>query len=206
MAPALRLDGPADGPTIVLAHGAGAPMDSPFMEEMTHRLAAAGLRVVRFEFPYMQRRRELGRRAAPDREPLFRAAWMEVIGQLGGGARLVIGGKSLGGRIASLIADEAGARGLVCLGYPFHAAGRPRSPRIAHLQAIRTPTLIVQGQRDTMGKRDEVDGYALAPTVRIVWIEQGDHSFTPPRRAARSAAENLDEAAAAVARFVQSLP
>src|SRR5436309_2495547 len=144
-------DGPENGPTVVLAHGAGAPMDSPFLNVVAAGLAAAGLRAVRFEFPYMRRRREAGERRAPDREPVLRAAWKEAIAALGGGERLVIGGKSLGGRMASLVADEAGVRGLVCLGYPFHPPGQPERLRTKHLQDLRTPALFVQGTRDALG-------------------------------------------------------
>ena len=111
----------------MLAHGAGAPMDSPFLDTIARGLAERGLRVVRFEFPYMRARRTSGARKPPDREPVLRASWREAIEAAGGGGpgRLVIGGKSLGGRIASLVADETGVRGLVCLGYPFHPPGRP---------------------------------------------------------------------------------
>src|SRR5262245_32605873 len=114
------VEGPAEGALVALAHGAGAPMDSGFMTLVAAGLAARGLRVVRFEFPYMARRRSEGRRGAPDREPVLRERWKEIVELLGGGPRVVVGGKSLGGRIASMIADEVGARGLVCLGYPFH--------------------------------------------------------------------------------------
>src|SRR5260370_12988676 len=121
----LIYDGPKDAAaTLVLAHGAGAAMDSPFMNRIAAGVAEWGIRVARFEFPYMDARRRTGKGGAPDREPVLRAAWLEVIERLGGGPRLVIGGKSMGGRIASLIADEAGVKGLVCLGYPFHAPGR----------------------------------------------------------------------------------
>ena len=100
-------DGPEDAPTVVLAHGAGAPMDSPFLSDDGPGLAAGGIRVARFEFPYMRRRRETGERRPPDREPVLREAWQAPIAALGGGERLVIGGKSMGGRMASLVADEA---------------------------------------------------------------------------------------------------
>ncbi|HXZ88994.1 MAG TPA: alpha/beta fold hydrolase, partial [Candidatus Binataceae bacterium] len=146
----LLIDGPREAAhTIVLAHGAGAAMDSPFMDTVAEGLARNGIRVVRFEFPYMKARREGGKRGAPDREAVLIEAWRDAIARLGGGARLVIGGKSLGGRIASMVADEAGARGLVCLGYPFHPPGQPARSRVKHLEALRTPALIVQGTRDT---------------------------------------------------------
>jgi uncharacterized protein len=195
-------DGPEDGRTIVLAHGAGAPMDSPFLHVVAQGLAAAGLRLARFEFPYMQRRRQTGERRPPDREPALRDSWLAAIASLGGGERLVIGGKSLGGRMASLIADQAGVRGLVCLGYPFHPPDRPDRLRTAHLAELRTPTLIVQGTRDPFGGREEVRGYPLSPSIRIHWIEDGDHSFKPRASSGRMERQNLAEAIQAVQAFV----
>lgn len=198
-------DGPEDGPTVVLAHGAGAPMSSPFMNVIAAGLGAAGLRAVRFEFPYMRRRRETGERRAPDREPALRAAWKEAIEALGGGERLVIGGKSMGGRMASLVADEMGARGLVCLGYPFHPPDRPDRLRTAHLADLRTPTLIVQGTRDSFGTPEDVAGYALSPAIRLLWLEDGDHSFKPRASSGHKEKEHLAAAVEAVVGFVRSL-
>jgi uncharacterized protein len=204
-------DGPEDGATIVLAHGAGAPMDSAPMTAMARGLAAAGLRVARFEFPYMRRRREAGERRPPDREPVLREAWRAVIEELGGGGRLVIGGRSMGGRMASLVADQAGVQGLVCLGYPFHPPGKSRTPgvrhlRVQHLESLKTPTLIVQGTRDALGSREEVAGYTLSPAIRLVWLEDGDHSFKPRASSGHTAAEHLETAVEAVAGFVRALP
>ena len=202
----MLLDGPAGArTTLVLAHGAGAPMDSPWMNLVAAGLASRGVRVARFEFPYMQRRREDGRRGAPDREPVLRAAWRAAVDELGGSERLVIGGKSLGGRIASLVADELRARGLVCLGYPFHPPGRPERTRTAHLAGLATPALVVQGTRDPFGSREDVAGYALSPAIRVVWIEDGDHDLRPRARSGRSAEQNLGEALEAVAAFLAGL-
>lgn len=202
----LLFDGPADAAvTVALAHGAGAPMDSPFMNRVAAGLAARGLRVARFEFPYMARRREGGKRGAPDREPVLRAAWHDVVARLGGGPRIVVGGKSMGGRIASMIADEIGARGLVCLGYPFHPPGQPDRLRTAHLAGLRTKALIVQGTRDAFGAREDVAGYDLSPSIRLHWIEDGDHSFKPPAKSGRTEKQNVEEAIAAVAEFVAGL-
>src|SRR5256885_2090131 len=133
--------------TLVLAHGAGAPMDSKFMNVIAAGVAASrpDTKVVRFEFPYMVKARVTGRRSAPDRAPVLMESWREVIRNLGNADTIVIGGKSMGGRIASMIADEAKVRGLVCLGYPFHAPGKPELPRVAHLQKMNTRTLILQG-------------------------------------------------------------
>jgi hypothetical protein len=200
----LILEGPGDARvTVALAHGAGAPMDSPFMNRVAAGLAARGLRVARFEFPYMARRRSEGRRGAPDREPVLRARWAEVVERLGGGSRVVVGGKSMGGRIASMVADEVGARGLVCLGYPFHPPGDPGRLRTAHLAELRTPALFVQGTRDAFGTREDVSGYRLSSAIHIHWIEDGDHSFKPPARSGRTEKQNVEEAIAAAAAFVE---
>ena len=202
----LMLEGPPEARrTVVLAHGAGAPMDSPFMNRVSAGLAARGVRVARFEFPYMARRRSEGRRGAPDREPVLRSRWTEIVERLGGGGRVVVGGKSMGGRIASMIADEVGARGLLCLGYPFHPPGDPSRLRTAHLADLHTPTLLVQGTRDAFGTREDVAGYRLSPAIRIHWIDGGDHSFKPPARSGRTEKQNLDEAIAAAAEFVEGL-
>jgi uncharacterized protein len=202
----LKLEGPPDARvTVALAHGAGAPMDSPFMNRVCAGLASRGLRVARFEFPYMARRRSEGRRGAPDREPVLRARWTEIVERLGGGGRVVVGGKSMGGRIASMIADEVGARGLLCLGYPFHPPGDPGRLRTAHLADLRTRALFVQGTRDAFGTREDVAGYRLSPSIRIHWIDGGDHSFKPPARSGRTEKGNVDEAIASAAEFVDGL-
>ncbi len=203
--PALHLDGPEDAPcTVALAHGAGAPMDSPFMATIAEGLAGRGLRAARFEFPYMMRRREDGRKRPPDREPVLREAWHAVIAELGPD-RLIIGGKSMGGRMASLVADEAGVAGLVCLGYPFHPPGRPEKTRTAHLEALATPTLILQGERDPFGPPDDVAGYRLSPQIRLHWLADGDHGLKPRKASGRTEAENLAEAVDAIAAFAAEI-
>ncbi len=193
----LRIDCPSGSPTVVLAHGAGAGMDTPFMNFFAQALAKHNLRVVRFEFPYMARRRQAGKGGPPDREPVLRQTWLQVIQKLGRD-RLLIGGKSMGGRIASLVADEAEVAGLVCLGYPFHPVGKPKQLRTEHLKMIRTPTLILQGERDPFGNRDEVPGYQLAPTVRIHWLEDGDHDLKPRKSSGRTQEQNWGEALGAI--------
>lgn len=201
--PPLVIDGPADARvTIALAHGAGAPLDSPFMAAYAAGLAAAGLRVARFEFPYMAARRRGGRSGPPDKEPVLRSTWLSVVDELRP-ERLVIGGKSMGGRIASLVADEARVAGLVCLGYPFHPTGKPQQLRVAHLASLTTPTLIVQGERDPFGTRSEVDEYELSSSIHLHWLPDGDHSFKPRKASGRTEQQNWDEGIAAVVRFVE---
>lgn len=147
---------------------------------------------------------ETGNRPPPDREPILRETWHGVIRQLDAD-KLVIGGKSMGGRIASLIADEVEAAGLVCLGYPFHPTGKPDKLRIEHLKSIKTPTLIVQGERDPFGHQGEVAGYKLARDVQIHWLKDGDHSFKPRKTSGKTLEENVVEAVDAVATFLEGL-
>lgn len=191
--------------TVILAHGAGAAMDSPFMAFFAQGLASRGLRVARFEFPYMAERRNSGKKRGPDRPAVLEETWHAAITALGDPSRLIIGGKSMGGRIASLIADEAGVGGLLCLGYPFHPPGRPETLRTAHLAALKTPTLIVQGSRDSFGTPDDVAGYALSPAILINWIADGDHSLTPRKRSGRSEEQNWREGVETAAAFVTGL-
>jgi predicted alpha/beta-hydrolase family hydrolase len=199
-------DGPSAGaPRLVLAHGAGAPMDSKWMNDVAQALGACAINVVRFEFPYMRLRRERGVRRPPDRAPELVAAWKRVISQLSPSSDLFIGGKSMGGRIASMIADEVDVRGLVCLGYPFHPPGKPERLRTAHLSHLRTPTLIVQGTGDPFGTPADVATYVLSAAIRFLWIEDGDHSLAPRRSSGHSPEQAMADMVAAIADFVATL-
>jgi predicted alpha/beta-hydrolase family hydrolase len=203
--PQFIINGPKNASTtIALAHGAGAGMNTPFMDAFAAGLAERGYRVARFEFPYMAGFRKSGKKGPPDREPLLRETWLKVIETLGKD-RLVIGGKSMGGRIASLVADEAEVAGLVCLGYPFHPTGKPDRLRVAHLKTLVTTTLICQGTRDPFGSAIEVAGYHLSLAIRIKWLDDGDHSFKPRKSSGRTEQQNWDEAIAEIATFVAGL-
>lgn len=203
--PELLITGPKNSKwTVVFAHGAGAAMDTPFMNAIADGLGKHKVRVIRFEFPYMAESRRSEKRRPPDREPKLRATWQRVIDSQNTD-RLVIGGKSMGGRIASLMADEASVAGLVCLGYPFHPTGKPDKLRTAHLESIVTPTLIIQGERDPFGNRDEVAGYTLSQQIRLHWLTDGDHSFKPRKTSGRSLEKNIDEAVACIAAFLETL-
>jgi predicted alpha/beta-hydrolase family hydrolase len=195
--------GPSSTPRVLLTHGAGAPMDSPFMNAIAAKLAAAGIGVLRFEFEYMAKRRKDGNRRSPDRAADLVARFKQALDLVGPPGEVVIGGKSMGGRIASMMADETGVAGLVCLGYPFHPPGKPDRLRIAHLQTLRTPTLIAQGTRDPFGTMDEVASYPLSAAIELVWIEDGNHSFEPRRRSGRTFEQNLQAAADALVAFIR---
>ncbi len=204
MATGFLSDGPEDAAvTLLLAHGAGAPMDSASMSATAKALAAEGFRVVRFEFAYMAARRSgEGRRPPPKAEKLM-GEYLAVVDQFAPrGGHLVIGGKSMGGRVASMVADELFAEGriagLICLGYPFHPPGKPAQLRTAHLEALQAPALIVQGTRDEFGTRDEVPGYGLSPAIELLWLEDGDHDLKPRKTISGfSAADHLQSMARA---------
>lgn len=196
-------DGPADArTTILLAHGAGAPMDSASMTAVATVLAGAGFRVARFEFGYMAARRQ-GQRKPPPRAETVIPEYRAAVDALGATGPLIIGGKSMGGRVASMAADELHAAGriagLLCLGYPFHPPGKPTQLRTAHLADLKTPTLICQGTRDAFGTRDEVAGYALSDRIGLLWLEDGDHDLKPRKSVSGfTAADHLRTIVAAV--------
>jgi len=202
-------DGPEDAEaTILLAHGAGAPMDSAALNATAKALADVRLRVARFEFGYMAARRtDAGRKPPPRAEtliPEYRAA----VAALGAKGPLIIGGKSMGGRVASMVADElyaAGSiKGLLCLGYPFHPPGKPEQLRTKHLVGLKTPTLICQGTRDEFGTRDEVPNYALSEQIELFWLEDGDHDLKPRKTISGfSAADHLKAVGDKVAAWVE---
>ena len=173
------------GTTILLAHGAGAPMDSKSMNAVSAALADAGFRVARFEFGYMSARRTSGQRRPPPKAETLQSEYRDAVEALNCQGRLIIGGKSMGGRVASMVADDLFAAGqiagLLCLGYPFHPPEKPAQLRTAHLEGLRTPTLIVQGTRDPFGGPDEIKeaiaDAATPPPIEILPVEGGDHSF-----------------------------
>ena len=212
MATNFLFDGPDDAEiTVLLAHGAGAPMDSGSMNATTKALVAAGLRIARFEFAYMaSRRTDAGRRPPPRADkvmPEFVAA-VDDLGPTNG--PLFIGGKSMGGRVASMVADslfDAGRiAGLVCLGYPFHPPGNLDQLRTKHLVGLKTPALICQGTRDEFGTREEVTRYDLSPAIELVWLEDGDHDLKPRKAISGfSAADHLTTMAASVAAWTKRI-
>lgn len=202
----LLTNGPANAArTLVLAHGAGGAMDSPFMNTIAEGVGACGVRVVRFEFPYMAARRTGEKKGTPDRQPVLLESWRRVVDELGGGPSLVIGGKSLGGRMASMIADDVHARGLVCLGYPFHPPGQSEKLRTQHLAALRTPALVIQGERDPFGNREDVAAYELSAAIGVEWLSDGDHSFKPRARSGNTHSGNLGRAIEWICSFVGGL-
>lgn len=207
----LLTDGPDTAKwTLVLAHGAGAPMDSPYMQAFAEGLAERGFKVIRFEFPYMDERRQTGKKKPPNRAPVLLETWAAVIDHFGA-ENLLIGGKSMGGRMASMSAadfETAGnpVKGVVCLGYPFHPPGKPEKLRTEHLESLKTPTLICQGTRDPFGTEEDVKHYNLSKALRFHWLPDGEHNFKPRKASGRTELENWNSAMDAIVFFAEKLP
>ena len=205
--PDLKYDRPTEPiATLILAHGAGAPMDSPFMDKMVALLNARNIAVCRFEFPYMAARRTTGRKSPAPKAETQVSVYHAAVAAVAPSGPLFIGGKSMGGRIASMILDDLHAtgrvKGGVCLGYPFHPQGKPDNVRTVHLEHLAAPCLIVQGDRDPLGNRAEVAAYALSDAIELVWLPDGDHDFGPRGASGHTRTQNLTQAADAVATFI----
>ena len=200
-------NGPSDAPiTLILAHGAGAGMDTPFMTRMAEGLADQGIQIIRFEFDYMARRREDGKRRPPERADKLIAQFEAIIEGTQG--PIAIGGKSMGGRMASMIAaseENERVKACVCLGYPFHPSGKPEKTRTDHLKNIKTPTLICQGERDLLGTKSDVAGYNLAPSIEMLWLDDGDHDLKPRKVSGFTHEGHMEKTVKAVAEFLKAL-
>jgi predicted alpha/beta-hydrolase family hydrolase len=206
MAPTFLLTGPASAKTtLLLAHGAGAPMDSDWMNGMAEALAEKDIRVARFEFSYMAARRE-GQRKPPSPANILIGEYVKAIAALEHKGRLFIGGKSLGGRMASMIGgklfSEKTIAGLVCLGYPFHPPGQREKLRTDHLEKLACPTLVCQGERDPFGTKDEVAAYKLSKAIELFWLTDGDHDLKPRKASGKTLADNVAETAGKIAGWV----
>jgi uncharacterized protein len=202
---------PAEGArsraTLILAHGAGAPQTHPWMVRMAGALASRGLDVVTFNFLYADARRRV-----PDKNAVLEATWLSAIDAVRarddvGRGRLFIGGKSMGGRIATQVAAGAtldGLAGLVLLGYPLHPPGRPDKLRTAHLAQVQAPMLFVQGTRDAFGGPAELEPFVAplaARGTRVFPVESGDHSLVPLKSTGLGLEQVVARVADEIARF-----
>ncbi|OBT27367.1 alpha/beta hydrolase [Vibrio tasmaniensis] len=186
----LIIDGEDNSVTFVFAHGAGAGMDHEFMQSVAKGLAFKGIRVIRFNFPYMIKRAEDGKRRPPDRAPKLLEAYQEIIEQVDAD-KLVIGGKSMGGRMASHLSEVDKVAAMACLGFPFHPPGKPEKYKGEHLAELTKPCLILQGERDTFGKREEFADFDLSDSIRVEFIPDGDHSFKPRKSSGYTEQQNI---------------
>lgn len=203
--------GPDNAPaTLLLAHGAGAGMDSGSMNLFAAAFADVGLKVARFEFDYMAARRDgSGKRPPPSPANKLIAEYLRAIDSVEKSGKLVIGGKSMGGRMASMIAQkqyEAGRiSGLLCLGYPFHPPGNAEKLRTDHLTPLTVPTLICQGERDPFGTREEVAGYPLSASTEVMWLTDGDHDLKPRKASGFAHKDHVAAVAQRVKTWVETL-
>jgi predicted alpha/beta-hydrolase family hydrolase len=188
---------------ILFAHGAGAPMDSDFMQAAAQGLAGCGYQVVRFEFPYMQARREDGRRRPPNRMPQLLEHFRGRIDELDDGVPLWLAGKSMGGRVATMLLEDApdSVRGVLVFGYPFYAVKKPQQPRIEHLAELSLPVHIFQGTRDALGSREAVEAYGLSAQVQLHWLDDGDHDLKPRKASGLTQSQHLATVFSTVARL-----
>ncbi|MCC5516167.1 alpha/beta fold hydrolase [Vibrio splendidus] len=184
------IDGEDNPITFVFAHGAGAGMDHEFMQSVAKGLAFKGIRVIRFNFPYMIKRAEDGKRRPPDRAPKLLEAYQDIIEQCDAD-KLVIGGKSMGGRMASHLSEVDKVAAMACLGFPFHPPGKPEKYKGEHLAELQKPCLILQGERDTFGKREEFADFDLSDSIRVEFIPDGDHSFKPRKSSGYTEQQNI---------------
>ena len=203
-------EGAVDAPVrILLAHGAGAGMEHAFLAELSRLLAGPDIEVVRFNFPYMSKWAQDGKRRPPDRQPVLLAHWREMVREFAH-PRLFLAGKSMGGRMAAEISDEIycemNAAGLLILGYPFHPPARPDRWRGEVLKQIKTPTLLLQGERDTFGSRVELADFPFSSAVSVHWLTDGDHGFKPRKSSGLCEQDNLQQAASRIRQFVGVVP
>jgi predicted alpha/beta-hydrolase family hydrolase len=198
------INGDKGAPAFVFAHGAGAAMDSEFMNIIAEGLAEKGIQVIRFEFPYMQVQRVTNKRRPPDRQPRLLEHFQVVLDELDI-ANPIIGGKSMGGRMATLLAAERDVPGVVVLGYPFHALGKPEKVRVDHFCQLKSPVLICQGERDSMGTQAEVAQYRLPKAIDIEWFSDGDHDLKPRKSSGLLHESHLTYAIDKVSQFIHEI-
>lgn len=196
------VDGEQGAPIFIFAHGAGAGMDHDFMSAVAQGLVKHGIQVIRFNFPYMVKRAEDGKRRPPDRAPKLLEAYQQVIAEYAQQRSVIIGGKSMGGRMASLLADDENVAAVACLGYPFHPPGKPENYKGEHLASVAKPLLILQGERDTFGKKEEFSDFALSSSVQVEFLPDGDHSFKPRKKSGHTEQGNIDLAVQRLAKFI----
>ncbi len=197
----------------LFAHGAGAGMDSDFIVQLSTLLKNKGLEVKTFEFPYMRKIRAEGKRRPPDRMPKLLVAFEQAIQSIATNKQIFIGGKSMGGRVASILAAEKGAKlvdqstpinGVICLGFPFHPPKNPDKYRGEHLSEIAIDTLIVQGERDAFGTQSEVAEFNFSDRVQLEFLSDGDHSFKPRVRSGVTFVQNLIKCSELIIEFIEN--
>ncbi len=190
---------------LVFAHGAGNDKDSEFMQQCQGAFRALDIDCVLFNFDYMDKAKELGKRRPPDRMPKLLDRFASEVGSAGNELPLFIGGKSMGGRVASHLLETCPAAAAICFGYPFHPPGKPENLRVGHLQEPGKPILIVQGERDPFGKKEEIASYSLDNRVKTEYLANGEHSFKTRKSDPNNFEQNLGAAVSCSADFIKTI-
>ena len=200
---------------VIFAHGAGADKQHEFMEQITVLFTQANINVLRFNFPYMDKRIAQGKRYPPDRMPILIDCYKKVICDYlladshHLGLPLFIGGKSMGSRVAATLAGDdeiaKSIQGVFCLGYPFHPSKKPETLRLEPLQNTNSPILIVQGERDTLGSQIDVAEYEIADLCSTVFLADGDHSLKPRVKSGHTHQQHRESAIQAIVTFIQEI-
>lgn len=197
---------------VIFAHGAGADMHHEFMTQIVLLFNQVNINVVRFNFPYMDKRLALGKRYPPDRMPKLLECYKQVINELISTndrteLPLFIGGKSMGSRVAATLASDEDIclliQGVFCVGYPFHPVNKADKLRLEPLQNTRKPIFIVQGERDTLGSQAEIVNYKISNLCRCIFLADGDHSLKPRVKSGFTLAQHMESAVNGIKLFIQ---
>jgi hypothetical protein len=190
--------------TIILAHSAGESMSSEFMNYFSENLSDIGFYCIRFQFPFMTKQVKEEKKYPPDKLQILVNTWNSVL-KIFDRKKIIIGGKSMGGRVATLIADSQNVNGVIALGYPFISTTGNIKNRIEHLKNIKTPTLICQGENDKLGKKEFIDKLQLSKNIKLHWIKESNHSLVPLKRSGKTSKECWNECIIEIKNFVINL-
>ena len=191
----------------IFAHGAGAGSDHEFMQNMAQLISEQGIDVGLFDFEYMQIAKQTNKRRPPDRAPKLLSYYEQILSHAQPGLPLFIGGKSMGGRMASMLActSEHAILGVLAFGYPFHPPSKPEKLRTDHFADIGCPFLVLQGERDTFGTREELATMLMPKQPEYCWLPDGDHSLKPRKKSGVSEAQNRATAVQSAVRFIKCI-
>ncbi|MFT5758187.1 MAG: putative alpha/beta-hydrolase family hydrolase [Alteromonadaceae bacterium] len=189
---------------LIFAHGAGANMHHVYLDNITRLLNEENINVLRFNFPYMDKRAQDGKKYPPNRMPILLECYQEILARCDKSLPLFIGGKSMGGRVAATLTKDhqANIKGVVCLGYPFHPTKKPEKLRLEPLQETKKPILILQGDRDSLGNKMEIENYQISSLCQVTYFEDGDHDLKPRVKSGFTQQQHLKQAVDAISRFI----
>ncbi len=196
---------------VIFAHGAGADMHHHYIEDLVEEMHSQQLSVLRFNFPYMDKRKLDGKRRPPDRMPKLVDCYKSIIANFKTDLPIIIAGKSMGGRVAATLAgdkslmDAHNIKGVICLGYPFHPVKKPEKLRLAPLQETQLPVLILQGERDALGSEIEINDYEISSRCQLHFFNDGDHDLKPRVKSGQTLAQHKRAAVFGMRSFIDEI-